>query len=444
MKVAGVAKFNVPTAVAGRVAKTGPASWCQGAAFRRSHHFGSSKLVWEWRLEPAVSRNAVIAALSHLVDRHESLRTTYAIGAAGDVIARVHEPDAPAVADVPADSEWVVRESRGRLASEPFDLTRQIPIRFGLHCHGSAVAMVVCVVDHVAADFWAMDIIERDFYALIEAVQRHDLSGIPEVRFTPLELGEYERSQVDLDPVRRHWCALLERIPRALLAHSEQITNDEPLSGLQLELRSRALMNAIPWLARNYSALAASVVLAGYVHVLATRTRSAECPVRVAVNNRFDGRLRELVAYVAYVPLVSVDVHDQPSFPTLLKRCQRATIQAARFGHCDPEMYDELKSAEAQRRGVILDRWFNFFATVGPPASHGLDSDDLSTADTEISTIGSLEGMFGFEQSCRVYSQDEQLVLELSTRNACCEEETMMDMARGIETFLVETARSLQ
>ncbi|MFW0795599.1 amino acid adenylation domain-containing protein [Gordonia sp. CPCC 205515] len=105
--------------------------------------------------------DALTGALAHTIDRHEPLRTVYpdrdgrpgmAIKSAADAC-----PDLTPVTVAPAEWDTAAAD----LAAQPFDLTRDTPIRAALHRVGDTHKLTI-VVHHIAADGWSMAPLARD------------------------------------------------------------------------------------------------------------------------------------------------------------------------------------------------------------------------------------------------------------------------------------------
>ncbi|MEV6009054.1 amino acid adenylation domain-containing protein [Streptomyces sp. NPDC051976] len=167
------------------------------------------------RLRGAVDTDALTAALGDLVERHEILRTTVAV-VDGEPMAA---PRLAASVPITVDPSPTDRDARvAALTARPFTLDREPPARFTLFtgtspvtrtspgtgttttaatATGSATAtttgpadtVLAMVFHHIAVDFWSLDLILRDLFALY-AARTGEAAALPAAA---LQYADYAR-----------------------------------------------------------------------------------------------------------------------------------------------------------------------------------------------------------------------------------------------------------
>ncbi len=177
------------------------------------------------RLRGPLDRAALERALAALVDRHEALRTSFAVEG-GEPVQVVAPPGPVAVpwvdlrATAAAEPEAAAHRLVQEVVERPFDfdgpLLRILVVALAERDH-----VVALVLHHIIADGWSMDILVRELVALYQAFVAGAEPRLPEL---PIQYGDYAAWQ-------RRW------LTGEVLAHHldfwrEQLA--EPLPRLEL------------------------------------------------------------------------------------------------------------------------------------------------------------------------------------------------------------------
>ncbi|KPC69445.1 hypothetical protein ADL35_41890, partial [Streptomyces sp. NRRL WC-3753] len=121
------------------------------------------------RLTGTVDPGALRTAVAGLVDRHESLRTTFA-SVAGRGVQVVHETmDVPVRTAAPADAAALDALLRAE-AAEPFDLTAGPLMKLALVRARPDAVRVVWTFHHLVLDGWSTTQIFEDVFAQYAAL----------------------------------------------------------------------------------------------------------------------------------------------------------------------------------------------------------------------------------------------------------------------------------
>ncbi|MFP2933517.1 amino acid adenylation domain-containing protein, partial [Pyxidicoccus sp. 3LG] len=136
------------------------------------------------RLTGALDSSALQRALSELVRRHESLRTSFH-DANGQPSQRINEPApfALPVVDLSSreDREAEVRRLAEAEANQPFALDRGPLVRASLLRLGTHEHVLLLNKHHIVSDGWSMDVLVREVTALYEAFSAGQPSPLPEL-----------------------------------------------------------------------------------------------------------------------------------------------------------------------------------------------------------------------------------------------------------------------
>ncbi|WP_422770144.1 amino acid adenylation domain-containing protein [Plantactinospora sp. WMMC1484] len=344
---------------------------------------------WEYlvplalRLRGALDAAALGRALTHLVGRHEILRTRYAL-VAGEP-TQVIDPAGPvelAVSDL-TDLPAAERESRGfALAAQepatPFDLATQWPVRARLLRLADDDHLLVVVFHHIACDAWSVGIFAEELSELYAAA----LAGRPDT-LTPLpvqyaDYAAWERNRSEADH-RRHldyWRGQLAGVPPLDLPADRPRPATRDWSGATVELELPAgLGGQLRDLARRHDATLFMVLLTGYQTLLSRYTGGTDIPVGTVVSGRNRPELSRLIGYGINSLVMRARWSADVTFGELLA-ANRETVLAA-FDHQEVpfgQLVDELQPERDMSRTPLFQVAFTMHeAGAGAYAMPGLD-----------------------------------------------------------------------
>ncbi|NUU26005.1 MAG: hypothetical protein HOV68_31580, partial [Streptomycetaceae bacterium] len=143
---------------------------------------------------------ALATALHGLAMRHEILRTVYRVGDNGtphQVVAEAPKADIPLrdlTAVPPTERRHTADAVAVALASRPFDLAHEHPVRWELLRFAADAHALVQVVHHIAWDGGTWGVLSRDLAALYRAaVAGQDAPAAPEVQYA--DFAAWQRSR---------------------------------------------------------------------------------------------------------------------------------------------------------------------------------------------------------------------------------------------------------
>ncbi|MGW9250493.1 condensation domain-containing protein, partial [Streptomyces badius] len=183
------------------------------------------------RLSGALDRDALVAALRDLTDRHESLRTVFAEDERGPYQV-VRPADAvPGTLTVVPTSEEDLPTALGEAVRYGFDLATDLPLRVTLFEVADDTHVLLLLVHHIAGDGWSLPLIARD----LSVGYRARAGGArPELRALPVQYADYSLWQRDVlgveddasSPIARQlefWKRELEGLPEELVLPVDRV-----------------------------------------------------------------------------------------------------------------------------------------------------------------------------------------------------------------------------
>jgi hypothetical protein len=430
---------------------------------------------WTFDLPDGVTMDDIVAALEVLLERHESLRTTYSRGE--PPMQRVVGTGALAVdvfevtGTIPPGVRGIAMmagELVAWLRATEFDPEADLPLRVAVAMVAGIPRAAVAVYSHVAADLVAMAVVGRQFTQL--AGDRADRAAGPRGH-QPLDQAMAERSPAGerrAATALRDWRARLRTMPQLMFAlprgepgepgepreHGEPGEPGEPgehgepgEDGVALAgwLLSTAGALALRHIAARTGMRRQAAVLAALCAVLNVRTGQERCVLSALSNNRPERRLQEYVGMITSNTLISVNTAVE-QFDDLVRRAATATMAAGRACLADRAEVARVIREVEDERGIIYIRACVFNdATVDEAETSEVSAGDLAdvlhalgstrlrvTAATEIGEPLLLLALM------RV---DEELVLgALTTDSARVPRADIEALLRAVERLLVAAA----
>ena len=288
------------------------------------------------RLVEGVDPEALGRALLTLVERHPSLRTTFANGPQGPLQRILPQAAQGKAVWAQEDASDLSGEELGRRVREaafrPFDLESGPVLRAVLFHRGPEDpegSVLVISVHHIAADFWSLAVLLRELGDLYARGGYADLPA-PAVHYAEIVARQrHERAAGSYDE-------MLARARRQLAgAPPLDLPLDRPRSDLQTFRGAllggrlgRELALAAAALARRSEATLFMVLLAGFEALLARYGGQEDFLVGTPTSGRSSYELSGLVGYLVNPAPIRVELVDDPDVLALLAQARRGTLDA--------------------------------------------------------------------------------------------------------------------
>ncbi|UOX91373.1 amino acid adenylation domain-containing protein [Amycolatopsis sp. FBCC-B4732] len=291
------------------------------------------------RLDGDLDVEALRAALTDVVARHEALRTRFPqrdgvpyqdVLPAEDVSLPVRE-----VADLDAALTGLVRG--------PFDLEHEVPVRAELLRLGAREHVFALVFHHIASDGWSMAPLWRDIataYAARRSGETPQWTPLP-VQYADYTLWQQELLGREDDPDSMlsaqldYWRDVLDGLPDRI-----ELPLDRPhpaTATFRGELHTfgwdAGLHARLAELARESGASVFMVVHAALAALLTRLGAGTDVPIGSPIAGRTDQALDDLVGFFVNTLVLRVDTGGEPSFRDLVARVRERNLDA--YAHQD-------------------------------------------------------------------------------------------------------------
>ena len=316
-------------------------------------------------LRGALDHDALDRALAALVDRHETLRTTfqYEGGELCQLVApvlglRVGRVD---VRDFPvAERAGVPGHLADEEAARPFDLARGPLFRARVVCFSPVEHTLLLTVHHVVCDGWSLGVLLRDFASLYGAFVLGEPSPLPPL---PLQFADYAEWQRDravaggFDAGLAYW---RERLAGSLPALD--LPADRPPGA---SVRARVATAGTAWrtlpgpLATSLKTLAAREGMSAYMLHLTVfaallsrydANGGEDMLIGTPSANRPRAEVEGIAGLFANPLLLRIDLAGRPAFGELLARVRRSVLEA--FEHAEVPFERVIETLESRRLQV--------------------------------------------------------------------------------------------
>ncbi len=293
------------------------------------------------RLSGTLDTEALAAALTDVVARHESLRTLLA---APDGVPQQIVVDAGR-----ADFGWDVVDATGwpesrlsaaieEAARHTFELATQIPLRASVFRVAEDEHVLVGVVHHIAADGWSITPLVRDLgtaYAGRCTGRSPDWPPLP-VQYVDYTLwqrdrfGDLEQGQSLIARQLAYWQDALAGMPERL-----ELPTDRPhppmadLRGAKVAIEWPAQLQLhVREVAAQHNATSFMVVQSALALLLSRLSASSDVAVGFPVAGRSDPALDDLVGFFVNTLVLRVDLAGDPTVAELLAQVRRRSLSA--------------------------------------------------------------------------------------------------------------------
>ncbi|MFP5288721.1 MAG: condensation domain-containing protein, partial [Thermoanaerobaculia bacterium] len=279
------------------------------------------------RLEGNLDPGALAGAFQALVDRHESLRTTFAEGPV-QVVAPSRRHDLPLV-DLSGLSspEEEARRLAAEEAARPFDLARGPLLRTTLIRQAPREHVLLVTVHHIVSDAWSAGVLLQDMAALLAG------EPLPRLPVQAADVAVWQRQWLqgeELEAQLAAWRRRLAGAPPVL-----ELPADRPRPPVQsyrgdharFELPSGHSL-ALREVAAREQATPFMVLLAGFAALLFRYTGETDLSIGTPVAGRTEVEMEGLIGFFVNTLLIRADLSGGPNFRELLGRVRERVIEA--------------------------------------------------------------------------------------------------------------------
>jgi hypothetical protein len=266
--------------------------------------------------------------MNTIVERHEVLRTTFAVGADGDPVQRigpVQPVDLPVVdlGEYPEpERNGHVRRAIAELGGRRFDLAQDLLLRAALFRLDTNRYVLAVVQHHVASDGWSTGIFRRDLAALYAAYSQGLPNPLPALAVQYADFAEWQRQRFRGEQLERqlaYWKAQLKGISVLALPMDRPRPAVQSYRGASRTLiLSRELVDRLKALSRQEGSTLFMTLLTVFQVLLHRYTGQADIAVGTPIAGRVRPEVEELIGCFLNTLVLRTDLSGNSTFKKLL------------------------------------------------------------------------------------------------------------------------------
>ncbi|WP_238539735.1 non-ribosomal peptide synthase/polyketide synthase [Corallococcus macrosporus] len=333
------------------------------------------------RLSGALDVEALRRAVTAMVERHESLRTTFQ-SVAGEPRQVIHPPRPAAVEVVDLsgiqdraqrDAEALKRATRD--AQQPFDLSTGPLLRVTLLTLEPSEHVLLLCLHHIVSDGWSMSVLVRELTALYESFLTGTPAALPELPVQYADYAVWQRGWLQGETLRAQlgwWKSQLAGAPHAL-----ELPTDKPRPevlrhhGAAVPVRlPQELALTLEALAQREGVTPFMALLAAFQSILARHSGQDDVLVGSPIAGRRHAETEPLIGFFVNTLVLRGRVTPATTFRQLLAQVRDTTLGA--YEHQDvpfERLVEELQPSRDLSRTPLFQVMFALQNTQAPELS---------------------------------------------------------------------------
>ncbi|MEW5925949.1 MAG: amino acid adenylation domain-containing protein, partial [Gemmatimonadota bacterium] len=328
------------------------------------------------RLRGALDRVALRRSLDALVERHETLRTTFG-ERDGEPVQLIHPPAPGALrmVDLSGLPEGAREPEALRLAEaealRPFDLARGPLLRSVLLRLAGDDHVLCFTLHHVVSDAWSTEVLVREVSVLYGAFSRGGPSPLPELPIQYADYAVWQRGRLvgeALEAQIGYWKERLAGAPPLLEIPTDRprAAGQDTSTGLHAFALSAETSRALEALSRREETTLFMTVLAAWLAVLGRWSGQDDVVVGSANAGRTRQETEGLIGFFVNMLVLRGDLSGDPTWRELLARVRETVLGA----HAHQELpferiADELGVERSPTHSPLFQAIFNLGRSAG-------------------------------------------------------------------------------
>ncbi|MBX8513358.1 amino acid adenylation domain-containing protein [Pseudomonas cichorii] len=290
------------------------------------------------RLNGELNRNALQQALDRIVERHESLRTTFERHGS-QVLQRIAAPDSITISETTVsqalDNE-VLQHMAAQEVSKPFDLAKGPLFRAHLVRLSDSEHRLWVTLHHIISDGVSMGVLIDEFSALYNAFAKDEADPLPALAIQYADHAVWQREWLSgsrLQAQKDYWQQHLQGAPTLL-----ELPTDRPRPLVQSHAGGQynvalptALTSGLRALSRRHGNTLFMTLMAGWAALLSRLSGQSDIVIGTPVANRQRQETESLIGFFVNTLAIRVRLEDEPSVTQLLEQVKASTLGA--FSH---------------------------------------------------------------------------------------------------------------
>jgi amino acid adenylation domain-containing protein len=391
-----------------------------------------------WQVTGHLEVAALEQAIAQIIQRHEVLRTNFAIVDGSPVqVINPHLAVTLPVVDLehlPAEEQFSqVRRLTTEEAQRPFELTNDSLLRLLLLRLGKESHVLLIVIHHIVCDGWSMEIFARELSTVYAAFCTKKLSPLPKLPIQYADFAHWQRKWLSGEVYEakfNYWQQQLAGIPPLL-----KLPTDRPRPPVQTfrgsaeycELNGE-LTQKLKHLSQQSGTTLFMTMLAAFALLLSRYSNQEDIVVGSPIANRNHQEVEPLIGFFVNSLVLRTNLQGNPSFLELLQRVRQMALDA--YAHQDlpfEKLVEELQPERSLSYHPLFQVMFALQnAAMGELRLPGLN---LSPLKWEYTTVQ-------FDLALTIKETEQELIAEWEYNSDLFDTATIVRMIGHFQTLL--------
>lgn len=383
------------------------------------------------KLEGELHKDALLAAIKQIIQRHESLRTQIISDnqlEPSQVILPVDAcPIEQASSDAKNNSELEALFTE--FANQPFDLAKDCLTRIRLVQLGNNTHLLMVCMHHIISDGWSLSVLQKELAHFYNAAVQGETSNT--LAALPLQYADFSVWQQDYlaqEKQQQHlqyWLEQLSDIPAAIqLPFDRPRPAQQTFAGGMVRMPVPEKLNAqLVQFSQQQGLSLFTTLLSLYSLLLNKYAQQGTICIGTPVSGREISELQQLIGYFVNAVVIRSDLSANPSFAQLLERTQSTVLQA--FAHQDIPVEQVLEQLPLERNASYPPVAQVGFSFIGKDLAQMPALDGL-----ELSLIDYQQTVAKYELTLIVIESDKGLELNLEYNSDLFDHSTIEQFAQ--------------
>ncbi|MFI6317536.1 amino acid adenylation domain-containing protein [Nonomuraea sp. NPDC050556] len=382
------------------------------------------------RLEGLLDPEALDRALTRLVARHETLRTTFAADATGRGTRTVHPPGpiAADLTDLTGMPEQALRELLREDLLHPFDLSSGPLLRPRLIRLDRTHHVLSLTAHHLVTDDWSYEILLAD----LGAYYGEEAADLPALPTTYTDYGDRSRERLEggtADAQLAYWKQRLDGAPPLELPTDRARTPNTGTDGARIRHRIHPQVTArLRTLANEHGATLFHALMTACQILFARHSGQSDIVSGTVSAGREDPELDQLIGFFVNTLALRTQVTGDRPFTDLLADVRDAMLDAAENAELP---FDRVVEALAPQRGGDRTPLIDTLVVMRNAPSRARRFGALHVSDVDAAPERAV-----FALTVEFQESGDGLTVDLLYNTALFDRATIQAMADGFETLL--------
>ncbi|MCP4263627.1 MAG: AMP-binding protein, partial [Planctomycetes bacterium] len=310
------------------------------------------------RLEGPLHRAALSSSLQEIIQRHETLRTTFSMKDEKpvQVIHQSVNNDPLTVVDLQGLSSVKQGTEIQKLAEEnaqrPFDLSKgplfsAVLLQLGINSH-----ILLLTMHHIISDGWSMEVFISEFSALYEAFLQEKSSPLEPLPIQYADFSLWQRQWLSGEALQTQLNYWQQKLADA--THTLEIPGDHPRPPVYTFNGGAENIAITPELTRKLTSLSQQTgdtlfmtTLAAFAMLLSRYSGMEDIVIGSPIANRTRKETEPLIGLFVNTLALRIDLSGNPTFLELLARVRKTTLES--YDHQDLPFEQVVEALQPKR-----------------------------------------------------------------------------------------------